>query len=375
MKDTFVLHKDKLKGEYLEAFDKVELYGLVSSSIREERYEDCMMNLLDMLLTAQENGKPVGKIIGNDIESFCKSYFEGYSFRENVRNLPKIIIRVAWLIFIIEMLDLMIALTSGDSESGAAFFGIKTDLGPYLLGLLFGSVVLELVAAAIKPFVFRIKWLSAAKVEWFLFLIMVGGLLVLFLSDMDLTLETPLWLVLLISGAYIAVYYSVTAYLNHKKYGSLRKPKDTTKISFWQQVHESVDRELPGELKKRYEKTNRKRAKKGKPLMTPEEYMAVLRKEAKWDKTGNFWGAVFGSGFVFGLCGGMLEGFESIADGVIFLVFLVLVEAAMWYWYAKSGKKKGHKVLLLEKCDELGITVLEYADGLENGTIKFERDE
>ena len=34
-----------------------------------------IMNLYDLLLQAQEENKPVEKIIGNNLEAFCKEYF------------------------------------------------------------------------------------------------------------------------------------------------------------------------------------------------------------------------------------------------------------------------------------------------------------
>lgn len=374
MKDHFTLHKDKLKGEYLETFDKIQLYGLSSRKLDSDVYEEQMMDLVDMFITAQENNKPVRKIVGNDVEGFCKSYFEHehYTFRENVRKLPKRYITLAWTIFILELLELIIGL--GESEENLGFFDMKTDIGPYLLGIFIGFVIISVLAAAIKPLIFKVKWLSLAKVQGFMILILVAGAVFISLSDVELSLEVPLWLVLFISGAYIAVYHSVNAYFNYQKYGKLRKPKDETKVSFWGQISEDIERELPGELKKRFEKKNKKLAKKGKPLMTPVEYMEELRKEVKWESKGNYVGAVLVFFFCLGISSSEMIN-SSVIDGCILFVILMVVEIPIWIWFTEGAKGKGYKFKVLEKCDKLGITVIEYADGLENGTIAFEREE
>lgn len=70
---------------------------------------------------------------------------------------------------------------------------------------------------------------------------------------------------------------------NCKKYGTPWKPKE--KFSFTASINASVEEQLPGELKKKFEKKNKKRMKANKLLQTPQEFMAELRKEVKQEKT------------------------------------------------------------------------------------------
>ena len=58
MKAGYVLLQDRLKGEYKDAFQKVQMYS-TSNLIGEDTESELMMELLDHMLMAQEEGKPV----------------------------------------------------------------------------------------------------------------------------------------------------------------------------------------------------------------------------------------------------------------------------------------------------------------------------
>lgn len=72
---SYLIEKDKLKGEYNKVFDRVEGYTIIRD-IDEDTKEEMLMNLVDMLYSAQLDEKPVEKIVGKDIDQFCKEYFQ-----------------------------------------------------------------------------------------------------------------------------------------------------------------------------------------------------------------------------------------------------------------------------------------------------------
>ena len=65
MKADYVLIQDRLKGEYKDAFQKVQMYS-TSNLIGEDTESELMMELLDHMLMAQEEGKPVSTIVDSD---------------------------------------------------------------------------------------------------------------------------------------------------------------------------------------------------------------------------------------------------------------------------------------------------------------------
>lgn len=361
MKDSFVWHKDQLKGEYQAVFDKIMLYGGVSF-IDNALYEDMMMDLLDLFLTAQQDGKPVEKLVGGNVEKFCKNYFGHYTFRGDAMRLPARCVGWAWVIFCVELLSLLLVI--GEIGSRGGVWKLETDIGPYLLGTLCGLAGSVLLAVAVKPFVFRIKGFTTGKYEALLLLILVGSLLLILWLDVFPVILAPVWLVLLISGGYLLCYYCVRAYRHRKKYGSFRKPRETEKISFWKKLSEDIERELPVQLKKRYEAENQKLVKKGKPERTPEEYMDTLRKELRFEKAAN----AVAMALVFAFCMGisvqeMVR--ESIAIGLFLMVVLLLCEIPIWRFFLKGIRGKSLKARLIARCDEAGVTVMDYADSQE----------
>lgn len=122
---------DKLKGEYKEAFDKVEIYANVRN-IDEVTQNDMLMELLDLFLTAQAEEKPVSKLVGSDLESFCNSFFSSYSMKTYLRSLPQKIYRFCWMILVLELIFYF-----GSEEEISLLHG-TVDVSGYLCGIAVG---------------------------------------------------------------------------------------------------------------------------------------------------------------------------------------------------------------------------------------------
>jgi len=360
MKDSYSWHKDKLKGEYLQTFDKIELYGQVDK-ISPEIYEERMMDLLDMFLSAQENGKPVEKLVGTDIEGFCETYFtdEG-TLWDKAKRFPKRWVSIMWCMFVLEVIPFIFNIFSEDMTS---IWELQSDMAPFLTGFFIGVVVLGLFTLIVRPFVFKLKWLTTNKYLAAFFILFVAGVIGSMKVYERFEINVPSIIVILISVFYLAIYYFVRGILNKKKYGTFRKPKDEFKISFWGEVNKQIEADMPKELKKRYIKKNNKLVKKGKPSLTPEEFTEKIRKEAKTEKNGNKIVMIF----IFCLCVGM-GALEIIInknwEGLILMGILFVVELPILL-LMRSGYKNNAKEKVVKRCDEEGITVIELAERLE----------
>lgn len=55
MRESYLLYKEKLQGEYFRTFDKIEVYCL--THMDEDRQEESLTELLDIFLNAQEEEK------------------------------------------------------------------------------------------------------------------------------------------------------------------------------------------------------------------------------------------------------------------------------------------------------------------------------
>lgn len=364
MKEHYGIHKDKLKGEYLQTFDKIELYSLVDG-LDSDIYQERMMDLVDMFITAQAKRMPVEKIVGDDVEAFCQTYFADYTLKERLKKLPGRYIWSAWFVFVFELLCIW-----PNIQSGVSFWDAKSNIEPYLIGLVAGIVLVGFISALFKPMVFRIKWLTATMFEIAVLIILIGGFLLLFSFDAQMILSIPAcpaWIVLLVAGVYILIYHSVKIYQNCKKYGTPWKPKE--KYSFTESINASVEEQLPGELKKKFEKKNKKRLKANKLLQTPQEFMAELRKEVKQENIVGYICLIVV--ILFCVYQGIWASREhGILGGVIYVGILLLIEIPVCkLFFSLDGNSPKKKVL--DTCDRLGITVIEFAEKLEEGTINI----
>ena len=360
MKDSYSFHKDKLKGEYLEVFDKIELYGL-TNSIDSEVFEERMMDLLDMMLVSQQKGAPVEKIVGKDVESFCEAHFDEGDAWDKIKRLPKRLVALMWVILVLVSFDFIPAVIN--LKSGMSVWSIKDDMSPFFLGAITGIVVFGIFERITRRFVFSSKWLTTNKFLWMFVIILIGAIAVEMKILEALEISVPALIVLIIAGAYLAIYYIVGAISNHKKYGTFRKPKDEHRVSFWGMVNEEMERDFPQTLKKRFDKKNARLAKKGKPLMTEEEYHEKIRKEAKNDKKGNYFVIILLVVLVLGISiSEMIT--NNLVEGLILLAILSVFELPI-FLAVRSSIKKDPKGEVVKKCDEMGITIIEYAKRLE----------
>ena len=360
MNNSYTLYKDKLKGEYFEVFDRIELYGITHNAGTADEFEERMMNLLDDLLSAQKNGKPAAKITGNDIEGFCRMYFEKATIRERLAAVPKSFIFLAWIMLIFGLLEIII--TAFETEAVISVWDVQADMAPCIIGGMVGLIrgfIIEILITAARPVIFKAKWLTSGRIYIMVIALFVLGVIAVMIFESDIEAETPAMILVLASGGYIILYYVVKAVINLKKHGSVHKPKD--KVSFFKLVDENVINDMPMELKKRYEKINEKNLKKGKSPVTPEEYMEKLRKEAINDRKGNFVVIVI----IMTVCLGVIihEAITAgLVNGGIMLLMYIVIEVPILKWCYQDVKGQGYKARILKKCDELGVNVLELAD-------------
>lgn len=363
------LMEERLKDDYKEVFQKAKLYGVVRN-IDTDVLDEMLMNLFDLLLTAQAKEKPVLSVIGSDVEKFCEEYFQDYDVKERVRHLPKYINGLMKLILFFEIIQLFFI-----EEEGVTVFQSTSNLFPYMCGLIGGQIGIWLIDILIKPIIFRSK---RVKVKSYHIGIVVIIVIVLisstFFAD-RYEVNVPQYITILISFLYITIY-SVTKYVKrYKKYGTLRKRKeirsdfeiasikDLTKQSL-----QSLEVSMQKELVKRYEKKNKRLVKRGKQEMTPEQFMEILRKENKktkklWKRMRYFYAAIV---IVLVVVNYFMDK-SGVADLLIFAGILTVIEIFV-YKMCKSAAFSGIKAKekILDECERLGINIVEYVQDDKN---------
>lgn len=344
---------DKLKDEYKEAFDKVEIYANLRN-VDEDTKDDMLMELLDLFLTAQKEGKPVRKLIGSDLEVFCNSYFEAYSVKNYLRSVPQKLYQLFWAVFALEWIFWF------TSEEGISLFQDTVDISGYVCGILVGVMVGFLCNICVRPFMFRWKWLTSGRFTVFVLLITVGMIVGGVVLMDGHTIEMPLFGILLVSGIYIFSYIVVRSIWRYRKYGSIRKEKSAAEMRGFLQLAKKVEEDLPEELVRRFHKKNEKRQKKGKEPMTPEEYMEQLRRENIRTQKGDYIAAAVILLIVIGIIV-QTALTSTVIDTLIFIVVLAVAEIPAMALFRFSYRSTRARESLIAECDRQGITILEYA--------------
>lgn len=360
---SYLMERDKLKGEYNQVFDRVEGYTIIRN-IDEDTKEEMLMNLVDLLYSAQLDGKPAEKIVGKDIDQFCKEYFRDYSdWQKLIKSLPSWLYRVMLIIVVFSVLELLFP-----EEEGTPIWHATTEISAYILGIGTG-ILSSLIFLAVG----NILWAKFKKLSSNL---LYAGVIIIFVLTMiisihftgDIQWEIPLIPVLLVSGSYVLVFKGLQFSDRYKKYGNFKKPpKDGSfKEIMKEAIEETSHKELPLELKKMYEKKNRKLVKRGKPEMTAKDFMDYLYKQERQAKIGTWIILVLYIGIDLFTVVAMLDSDCTWYDTVSVGVGMGIVLAVIYYIYKKiidiSANAKG---ALLRECEEKGITVLDLAQQIQ----------
>lgn len=353
----YLLLEEKLTGEYADAFQKVKFYTVIHE-LNEEICDEMMMDLLDMLLSAQEEGQPAGSIVGEDIEAFCQDYFDGREPKWRIWEWLGGINRLCWLSAILEFLFLR------DSE--VVTMQTQTDILPYLVGFLGADILCRLIAFAFKKFFFKKTttgtYLLSLLAAFALFVAAAG-----FLPE-TICLYVPLWLFYLVIAAYIIIYKAVQLGMRYRRTGSFFRKPSEYQITFGSAVKEQVEEEyakegsrelmLAKEFVKQYEKMNKKKEKRGHAPLSEEQFHQKIVKNNRNS------GRALMEGTLLGIAAGwvLVSAMGGYSLHIVDIIIFLLLEGAAFSLLKFAMKKTTDPTAkLLKLCEKEGITVLEYA--------------
>lgn len=362
MLDTLAM-ASLLKGEYKEAFTKIDLYGSMEN-INNDIYEDRIMNLYDMFVEAQTEGKPVEKIIGNDIEEFCKEYYKCEEKNHIVKSVLGKLAYIMTIIFIYSLIDYVIL-----SEESTPYMERTVDFLPVFVGLGIGFILALFGKLINKYITFKKKNLKPLLYYFVVLFIFVVGIIAGLAIFKDVNIGVPLHLVLLISGAFSILYYVVSAIVTYKKHGTLKtknKKEQQERKEFEKDLSfQSGIKDVASGMAFRYKHHVKKNKKKGKEF-TQEDFEKIMQKEIDSEKGYNiFLGVLFA---IFTLIPSIHEIITNgILNGAILFVVLAVIETFIYIWFYKFNKEQNETyAYILKECKEKEINILEFVEQKEN---------
>ncbi len=268
---SYIVEKDRLSGEYADVFSRVESYAMLEN-INADKQEEMLSNLVDSLYTAQTENKPAARIVGADVEKFCKEYFqEQIGWKGRLREIPALFYRLAWVVLVISLLELFF------SESSDGFLARRADVSYVFFGIILGAVFICITIFIARVLLFKWKRVHSTLQS---VLLLVVDFVIIFVGTMFLPIEDylsiPLAPAVIIAAVYVIVYKAVQFTCRYRKTGSVRNPlKDSSVSSVYR---DTLDMEMQKGFAKNFQKKNEKLRKKGKEELTRVQFCHNMRK-------------------------------------------------------------------------------------------------
>lgn len=343
----------QLSGEYREVFEKAQLY-VTLKNVSTAYADDKMSELFDLLLTAQSDGKPVRKLVGSDTSRFCKDFFSDYTIAERLRFLPVSIYRVAWLVFIIELIELFAA-----DDPLKSFFTLKSDMSSYGMGILVGIISYIIFDTILLPLSLKSK--GGKTGPWYFAAVGIFAALMIgsfFMLD-KVELVLPVYPFLLGSGIYIIAYIILRAVWRYKNYGTiLNSRKEIEQDSYYAGLeNRDMEKIIYEGWKSRYQRLQ----KKGK--ITEEAYFEKQSKEARIEKAIYKYGMTVLCVIVYVTSVVEVAADSTWLDTLCYAAILAAIEYFIFRWIIRTALKGiAHREKVLNACERSGMTLPAYID-------------
>jgi len=364
MADTFAM-KELLKDDYRKAFEQIVLYANMSFG-NEQFIDDRMHNLFDSFMEAQANGKPVEKIVGGDLEKFCKEYFKADSKDIWVKEILKRLFHVAVLTVVFIFLEHFLR------GEGGPVRGAVIDMKPILIGVFVGGFLMTFGRLVQRRLMFRRPKIRPAVYYIVLIVLFVGGIGLFLVLTKGISLNMSAFLALSIFGGYCVVYLVGIGFYRYKKYGSFQNPDVPGKVEKAEQ--KNLEKEITfrsdvvscaKEMATRFQKLKAKNAKKGKPEYTMEEFTQLIKKETTWGMKIKILWIAFP---IFCIITGTIrmDMTQGLTAAIVSFVVLTVVLTFIYriFWEASKEVFTAQRAVI-EECEKRGIGIEEYVAELE----------
>ncbi len=321
-------YKERLHGQYRTVYERVETLLLVELR-QEKEQQERLSYLLDVFLSAQEDGVPVGKIVGKDLKVFCRDFLDASSskltWRYILRSVDIIAISFLWVLGALEVTAFVTDLLEYGSWSRAALATTST-LPLLLIGFVVGMAYQLAARWVIHGIIVCTK---KYRVSYGYAMIGVNILLhFLLLRTVDTFWDgvflLPRWI-----GVALFVclgIWKLVAWLC-KKAKTPRAPKGATVLRC---SGDALCNSAAGSLI-RFQRINKKRAKKHKPLLTEAEFMKSYYEESEKSLRKTMIGFLIADAFL------LVLRFPAVLDGLSLLGLAVEIAWMLFaeYWIVR----------------------------------------
>ena len=350
--------KSQFTGDYRAAFDGAHKYTL-TQSFPAAYSDDKMAELYDLLLTAQEEGKPAEKLVGTDIEAFCKEFFSDFQPEKRLAGILKSLFAVACVLVFFGIVDWLTA------DEVLPFTQFQMNCSPILCGLASGAVI-SLLFRAVQPLVMKTKKISAGGWAVIFIGMLIGSISAATILMRGKELSVPGAPVLIGAAAYILLYLAAAAIIRQRRTGSIimKKQDNPYKDSYYQNLQDKDIRHL---IEKGWLRRYRRLAKRGKT--TAETFREEITRLDKINRVMDKIYTVFIIVIDLIATAGVAKG-STLPDTLIFFVFISLLLFLNWKLFHKADTENAaQRASILADCEASGQSLPEFLAGELNVTL------
>lgn len=268
MLNSYVLHINKLEGEYKNKFEQVDEYcALLLGDIDSNTKEEIMSGILDTFISAQNDGIEIEKITGTDISKFCEEACSELPIKYKIKHIFEVMKWWSWILLIESIIQIFLNIKDTN------FFNIKTQIGSFITSIIICIAMVQIFLSfkkiKIKKDIKNNKISKLTKLASYIAFAIctiipaVIGNLVQFLI--------PNWIVLFISLA-IIISYKICFRKEIKA-----KKEQATNTEFT----DLITQEAISQAKGKFHKINKRNIKKNKPEITEKDFLTKERGRAK----------------------------------------------------------------------------------------------
>ncbi|MBO5303172.1 MAG: hypothetical protein J6A92_03895 [Lachnospiraceae bacterium] len=356
MLDTLAM-AGQLTGEYRKTFEIADMYS-TGNGCSEKNRDERLMDLYDMLTEAEKEGKAVEKIIGKDIEQFCKDFFV-----DEIGKFGNFLVKaynIARIVFVLSILDFVL------TEEGD-MWAVQVNVFPVVSGLVIGCALTVFYKYVLQPVIFKNKKMNPTIHALIILGVFVAAIIFSSIVWMDVEVYVNNFTALFISGGYILGYLMLRTIWRIRMYGKafgIHKEEKQLKKEFNREMDRKETLQISAEvLVKEFKKKNAKNRKKGKPELTQQEFAEMIRRNEEKSKKINILLIVLL--VVIPSVWEMLT--NNVTDGLVYGATIAVVEIIIWYFFYKFTKEVFEaQKYILEECEKRKISILEYVNGNED---------
>ncbi len=270
-------YKDLLHGQYLSVYERVETMLLVELREATEQKER-LSYLLDIFLSAQEDGVPVEKIVGKDLRVFCRDFLDAsasrLTWRYILRSVEIIAVSFLWILGAFDVTSFVTVLLESGSFGLAAM--TPTSTVPLLLIGFAAGMVYQLAARwVIHQIIVRSKKYRASYGHAMIGVNILLHFLLLRIVDAFWDgVVLPVWIGVALFASLGA--WKLVCWLRKKA----KQPRRTKGGAVLRCSGDALCNSAAGSMI-RFRKINQKRAKKSMPPLSEEEFMSDYHRQAE----------------------------------------------------------------------------------------------